>query len=167
METIAVYWEKQIKVYSINEKPELALGILSLPSNQLSILGEHLAELQESIERFELVTINTKSERLEVHLVIENRFIEALNSAVQIFSKLCKKLEYTLIDSVEMLYLHGPHFQDRYGIAERAFTAFASRSVKLLLAGCAGTSMYLIVPFGQAGKCRDLIAKEYIIPTDT
>ena len=50
------------------------------------------------------------------------------------------------IAPVELIYLHGPHFQDRYGIAEAALSPLQKADIPILAAGCSGTSVYIVVP---------------------
>ncbi len=168
METIAVYWEERIKVYSISEKSGLALGILHVPENCADSVGDHICALQQSVGRFEMVTAHPGGQELPgaltVHLLLENKSFAALQEWVE--KKLARECGISLKvnNKVELLYLHGPHFQDRYGIVDAAFSAFAENNCPLLLCGCTGTSMYLVVPHGTSGNSREILSKKFLLP---
>ncbi len=169
METIAVYWEERVKVYSINEKTGLALATLEIPDQLLAGLGDRLYSLQKILGRFELITaqpsyVGSKN-RLKFSLVIDGTKAESLKSHMNEYIGANPQAQLTIMKSVELLYLHGPHFQDRYGIADIAFTAFAKNGCKLHLSGCAGTSMYLVVPEGQAFASKKVLSEIFLLPS--
>jgi len=169
METIAVYWEDLVKVYSISEKSGLGLGIIEIPPGDADLLGDRLCTLEESVGRFELVTAHVNSAEpdapLKVHLLIESIKTAALQKFMRQYLADKQGANFRLEDPVELLYLHGPHFQDRYGIADAAFGAFAESHCTLLLCGCTGTSMYLVVPYGTSSKAKEALSRKFFIPT--
>jgi aspartokinase len=62
-----------------------------------------------------------------------------------------------------MVYLHGPHFQDRYGIAEAALAPVLAASIPLLASGCSGTSIHLVVPADCAARTVDCLGQTFVI----
>ncbi len=53
--------------------------------------------------------------------------------------------------AVELVSFQGPHFGDRYGIADAALNALAVQGVPLLALACTGASVYLITARGKSG----------------
>ncbi len=68
-----------------------------------------------------------------------------------------------VVESVELIYLHGPHFQDRYGIAEAALRPLFDAGIPILSAGCAGTSVYIVVSKDLAHKAVVCLAETFVI----
>ena len=67
------------------------------------------------------------------------------------------------IDSpVELIYFQGPHFGDRYGIADAAFRALAGQEV--LAAGFSGASVYIVVADKQAQATIECLSEAFITP---
>lgn len=171
METIAVYWEDRVKVYSINEKSDLALATLHIPEKHMAKLGDQLCTLQEHLGRFELITAqpcNAGSRKsLNIYLVLDGSKAGSLENLMNKYVSCHPQTKFTIMTPVDLLYLHGPHFQDRYGIADIALSAFAENDCKLLLSGCAGTSMYLVVPEGQAPLSKKILSNKFLLPNSS
>ncbi len=166
METIAVYWEDRVKVYGITAKPGLGLGVLSFSAERLGCWSERIAELENSLSGFELVTCQRAgTDNLEFSLVIEANGGEFLVQRMQDWLECEPSAQFTMEKTVDMIFLHGPHFQDRFGIAETAFSALAKNSTPVLLSGCAGTSMYLLFAEGEGEAARRILTDTFLIPT--
>lgn len=58
-----------------------------------------------------------------------------------------------------MLYFHGPHFGDRYGIFNAAAACLENEGLELLLAGCTGASVTLVLPMGQGTAAVSALKK--------
>jgi aspartokinase len=166
METIAVYKEERVKVYGITEKTGLALAILSFPANQIEQWGQRLALLEDLIQRFELVTYHAaRKEMTELHLLFDQKWNEPLKETVSRWVKPGQPAELSLKQPVDILYLHGPHFQDRFGIADIAFMALRQNGIDILVSGCAGTSMYLVIPEDHGRRTLKILSEPFLIPT--
>lgn len=165
METIAVYWESKVKVYSITHVSDLSMVQLTYPIETTEKVGKALAALEDSVQRFELVTQdNVDAGRSRVNFFIRR----PRQKAVKGVSKEWKEelqVDVTLNSSVELIYLHGPHFQDRFGIVEIAFSALKAGSIEIIAAGCAGTTIYLALPKDQGVPARQILRNTFIIPT--
>jgi aspartokinase len=70
----------------------------------------------------------------------------------------------TLDFPVEMVSFHGPHFQDRYGLTQAASNSLESGNLPVLVMGCAGTSISLVVPQGCAKAAVRLLGKTFVVP---
>lgn len=166
MQTIAVYKESQVKVYSITERCGLALYLLSVPASQMDKWGQKIAELEDRLRRFELVTCQAcdrKTARL--HLLLDSRQAKIAGELLLSATEISDEAAVGDMQKVDVVYLHGPHFQDRYGIVDTAFEPLLKRDITLLVTGCAGTSMYLVTPEGQGSICAEILRETFLIPT--
>ncbi|KJR97887.1 MAG: hypothetical protein VR65_23020 [Desulfobulbaceae bacterium BRH_c16a] len=166
METIAVYWEAQVKVYGITGKSGLALGVLRFHQDRMASWAERITHLESTLRRFELVTCHgTDKDRMELYLVIENDGRDAMLSLMNRWLEEEPAAQFSMNAPFYMIFLHGPHFQDRFGIAETAFSILAKHNIQITLSGCAGTSMYLIFPEDQGAAALKILKETFLIPT--
>lgn len=165
METIAVYWESKVKVYSITHVSELSMVQLTYPVETTEKVGKALAALGESVPRFELVTQdNLDSGHSQLNVFIRRSEQKPVKGVSEEWRDELQ-VNVTLNSSVELIYLHGPHFQDRFGIVEIAFSALKAGSIAILAAGCAGTTIYLALPEKQGVPACEILRNTFIIPT--
>lgn len=164
METIAVYWEERIKVYGITPKNGLSLATLQFPYCDLVHLAAWARTLEQKINRFELITCQGSEEGGELHLLLESRHLENLEMSLQGDKFLEESVDLSLLHPVDLLYLHGPHFQDRYGILDAALQALRNHDIEIIGSGCAGTSMYLILPDGIGPTGHKVLTDTFLIP---
>ena len=165
LETIAVYWESKVKIYSITLVTDLSMLRLTYPIETTEKVGKSLTVLEDSVQRFELVTQdNVDAARSQVNLFIRRSKQKAVKEeSVKLRNELQAKV---ILDShVELVYLHGPHFQDRFGIVEIVFSALKSGKIEILAAGCAGTTIYIALPHGQGEPANQVLRNTFIIPT--
>ena len=62
---------------------------------------------------------------------------------------------------------YGPHFGDRYGIADSVFRTLTANSVPILAAGCSGSAVYLVLPQGRAQDARQFLSEAFEVPPKT
>jgi aspartokinase len=162
METIAVYWESRIKTYGFQRIPELALIELSCPFTAVESLGEILTShdmqglqapfilAQESEREFSFVFCLPECEGIQFRASLEQTPIPAYHRYVY---------------PVGIIFFHGPHFGDRYGIAEAAFSAVAKQGIPLIASGCASSSVYLIMGQDDLGRAEQELRKTFEVAT--
>ena len=166
METIAVYKEERVKVYTITEKADLALALLRFPANKTEQWGLHIDSFAAHTKRFELVTCHASDKaRTELHLLLEQNDSNELSDTLSELIKDEPNTAFTLKQPVNILYLFGPHFQDRYGIVDIAFNALLKNGIDILVSGCAGISMYFVTSKSQSGKGLKVLTDTFLIPT--
>jgi aspartokinase len=165
METIAVYWEPKIRVYGLTTQTGLTLYTLIFPLERLSYWGGIIKSLEENGRKFELVNLQTASTSTaqlgllpaleeqdpEIRTLLESALAKEDASFLQV------------VTPVELIYLHGPHFQDRYGIAEAAFPPLHKAQIPVLMAGCAGTSIYIVVSENKSPEAVACLAKTFVL----
>lgn len=166
METIAVYWEARVKVYGITGKSGLAMGVLRFHADRMSSWGRRIAHLESTLRRFELVTCQgTDKDRMELYLVIEDAGRDVMLNLMNEWLEEEPAAQFSMNSPVDMIFLHGPHFQDRFGIAETACSILAMNNIQIALSCCAGTSMYLIFLEDQGPAALKILKETFLIPT--
>jgi aspartokinase len=166
LETIAVYKEERVKIYGITKKTGLTLVIIGFPASRIEQWGQLIVLIENHVERFELVTYHaTNKSMTELHMVFDQKKIDLLNDVLKKWVGTNQQAEFRLKQPVDILYLHGPHFQDRFGIADIAFNALLRNGIEILVSGCAGTSMYLVTPASQGQDVKKILAETFLIPT--
>ena len=147
METIAVYWEPVIKTYGFEGATNLALVCIHFKSERMIEWGFWISKLGSSMDGFHLVLLeNSDSNIFHLYLLVDS------NGAEKILSPLAKQIRtdtgeyFDHIYPVDLIYFQGPHFGDRYGIADAAFKALEDGNIPVLIAACSAASVYLVLP---------------------
>lgn len=168
MQTIAVYKEERVKIYGITQRTDLALCLLRYSVQNMDNWGKRISEAEDFIKRFELVTSHITAENsVETHLLLARKSAALLKKRLGVWQKDQQGSELIIRQPVEALYLFGPHFQDRFGIVNLAFEALLAKGTEVLVAGCAGTSMYFVTPENQSGSGLKALRDTFLIPTST
>lgn len=162
METIAVYWESRIKTYGFQRISELALIELSCPFAGVKSMGEILTShgiqglnapfilAQESDGTLSFVFCLPERQGMQFHASLEQTRIPTV-----------RRYSYP----VGIIFFHGPHFGDRYGIAEAAFSAVAKEGIQLIASGCASSSVYLIIGQDDLDRAEQELRKTFEVAT--
>ena len=165
METIAVYWEPKIRIYGLTIETGLSLYTLTFPVARLVCWGGVIRSLGLKGTEFLLVNLQQASAgTMQLCLVPM-----AGAGAADVAKLLAKGLENQTVDhlqvteAVELIYLHGPHFQDRYGIAEAALRPLHNAGIPILSAGCAGTSVSIVVSEHRAREVATCLAETFVL----
>ncbi len=166
METIAIYWEKQVKVYGIMLKSNLILSHLKLGKDADLPWHNLLTQVDRLPVNFELITSMSDKDGSPLLLVVLD------SEQHETFEKGLKDRETKLQTTfplhkknIELIYLHGPHFQERFGILARALEPLYKESIETIVTGCAGNSMYIGVPDGQGTKATAILKSTFQTPS--
>jgi len=165
LETIAVYWEPKIKTYGFKDVPDLSLLVIEFQSGQLPEWGLVLYEMGDSEFRFELVLTQLKAENvLQLYLLFERKWEERLIKHINQVVRKDGGETFRIISPVELLYFFGPHFGERYGIADSVFKTLTPEAIPVLVASFSGSIVYLILPEGMAKKAKVLLTETFNVP---
>lgn len=164
VETAATYWEPVIKIYGSNIRTGLVLTTLNFPVDRLTVLAEQLRKIDNGQGSFNMAAIQLVDDRtLRFILLYENvhdkSFRKIISDVSESFST-----SMALREQVELLYFHGPHFQDRFGVADVALTTLNKHNLHVLVAGCSGTSIYLITEEGKGQVIAEALKTVFIVP---
>jgi aspartokinase len=140
---IASYQEKVVRIYDIVQQSELDLWSLVADQRGLTKLGEAMMALgQWEIRMPFVIALPTPENRL----VFTFCFPREQDAHIrQTFSSYLGNTALTHHSQVAALYIHGPHFGDRYGIANTLVRALERGGVSLLALGCAVSSISVII----------------------
>lgn len=165
METIAVYWEEKIRVYGLNRQTGLTMHTLVFPADRLAFWSGRLAELERHGCEFQLVNLQTVAAgTLQICLVhLRDRSEAAVLRLLKDGLQGQNATSAQTTSPVELLYLHGPHFQDRYGIAEAAIAPLCKADIPILATACSGASIFIVVPENRSQHAADCLAETFAL----
>ena len=165
METIAVYWEPKIRIYGLTTEIGVSLYTLLFPAARLPFWSGVIRTLEDKGLEFLLVNLQSLSpaamqlclvlrQGTESHM-IRDYFLQKVEQE--------EDTSFEAVAGIELLYLHGPHFQDRYGIIDAVLTPLQKAGIPLLCAGCAGTSVYLAVSEQRGKDAAMCLAETFVL----
>ena len=147
LETSAVYWEPKIKTYGFQGYTGLSLLEITVAAERIALIAEMLENPDHGEIRFNLALMQVRKNFTTRFIIIfdrkwEDRIRRHCEAAV-----LPEKGEtVTLRSPVEVIYFFGPHYGDRYGIAETTFQVLAENDIRIVAAGFSGSAVYLVLP---------------------
>jgi aspartokinase len=164
LETIAVYWENKIKTYGFQTEHELSLFQISIPPHDLAGLGTAFFDDISGINFSWVLVQQSPGHVFRVHILLNQKWKQPMQALLERYQENGIGLELRTESPVEMIFFHGPHFGDRYGIADTAFRTLRGKSVPIIAAGCTGASVYIILPEHCASKARDFLSVVFKTP---
>jgi hypothetical protein len=158
METIAIYWEPLVKTYGIDVESGVCLLTAALAADELAAFGGDLLSAFQPPGKVMMVSATpADADRILVHCVTSKRPSEKERMSV--------RPPMDAIDGVDLVYFHGPHYGDRYGIAAAALRALSEHNVPALSFACSGASVYIVVAGGTADSACQALSTAFIVPT--
>jgi len=148
--TIASYQEKVVRIYGLVQQRDLDLWNLVLPTSSLGHLGAALIHLGHQGAKMPFVIALPYAED---GLLFS--FCFPKTQAVAIRRSLSRHLGTAAVShhpQVAALFLHGPHFGDRYGIAHTLTAALENAGIAPLAIGCAVSSISVVIAAGDLAK---------------
>jgi aspartokinase len=165
VETIAVYWEPKPKIYGFKEVFHLSLLSVAVRPQKMMQWGRSFLETVDSGIDFHLALAKySNSEELRLYLLLEKQWVDSLMSHLDKRMAFEDEKDLTLTSPVELISFQGPHFGDRYGIAESAFKALDDKKVPVLLAACSGAAVYIVVPEKKLDEARTSLTEAFTVP---
>ena len=165
-ETRATYVEEKIKTYGTKLTAGLEMLELSFSPNQqnhLEIIGNGLQNLAKSGKKFYFTAVMAETSVAHLYCLTEplapkdrQDFIFQVQATkgVVVRQALC----------VDLISFHGPHFGDRFGIFNTAMACLNADSINVLLAGCTGASICMVLPYSLGEKAIQALAKGFESP---
>ncbi|MCJ8500786.1 hypothetical protein [Desulfatitalea alkaliphila] len=165
METIAVYWEPIIRTYGFQFREGLVWHALRLPLDRVDDWSRGLQGLADPAATFQLTWARLDPEAsMTMSLVCEPVHWNRIRP-IWIGNTACDGGGAAPETMVDLVWFHGPHFGDRYGIMDFTYQVLHRGQVPLLAAICSVASIYLVLPAGQGAATRMLLAGAFEIPT--
>jgi hypothetical protein len=161
-----MYWEQRIKTYGFQVVKELAMYRYRIPVNLLNHWERALECIENGHHRFHLIC-GQLNEPLDLSLLLlcgpdRGRSFSRLIEADIPVAEGC---QCQVITPVELLFFQGPHFGDRFGIADFTYRALKDHANDLLAAVFSCASIYLVLPEGAADGALDQLNAAFNIPS--
>ena len=165
METVAMYWEPQIKTYGFQVVKELALYKYSIPADLSAQWGRAVGSIEDGRNCLHLLCAQlSESSALDLLLLCEPEqgasMVRHLETEIPVAAG-CRR---RVITPVELIFFQGPHFGDRFGVADFTYQALKEHADLLLAAAFSCASIYLVLPEGTADETRTLLTSAFRIP---
>ncbi len=165
MEIAAVYWESKIKIYGFNHAVNLSLLKMTVETEQMAKMGLCISKLDDLGIGFHLVMAqHSNNHKLHLYLLSSHPWDEKGLKNINKEIRADAESPVQVVSPVELIYFQGPHFGDRYGIAYSAFRILENKNITLLLAGCSGSVIYLVLPEGGAKNAEPFLAEAFEVP---
>ena len=166
MQVVAVYYEKKVKTYGLNQ-----IKGLSLISSVID-LQDNLANVKRTIDSIEdrarfLVAMmeETRGTKARLFFLVSNEYE---NEVVELLNAGAKGSEHApgtdVISPVELVYFQGPHFGDRWGIAYNAFGALERGGISTLVAALSGAAIFLVFSEGISDEAVSCLKEVFEVP---
>ncbi len=163
-ETVARYVESRIRTYGIDARCGLALCSLHMPSEELEQWAGAMAD-KGFVFYYASAAGRDEKDWIMLEILLESgkKGFGPGASAFQL--PVCGRYgSAEVLGDAEMISFHGPHFGDRYGIADKALGGLANAGVPVLLAGCVGATVSIILPPGRAKDASETLSDRFDMP---
>ena len=165
MEISAVYWEPKIKTYGFQSAGNLSLLDFTLSFKENADFGLNISELDNFGIDFDLVLAQNISDRmLRFCLIFPSKWEGLALEHIYTRTRVDNKESVQIESPVELIYFQGPHFGDRFGIADSAFKALLDSGMPVFAFGCSGSAIYLVLPENGSEKARNLLSHLFEAP---
>ena len=166
METIAVYWENKAKTYGFQVERDLSLFQLSVAPFEMAELGSTLFNDTSGIRFSWVLAQSSAHQRLKIYLLLNQEWAPSMLSIFDRSSKNGNDLNLQTTSAVELVCFHGPHFGDRYGIADTALGTLRRKGLPIIATGCTGASVYIIAPEKQSAEIKQILSGVFDTPNE-
>ncbi len=157
------YNEQIITIYGFTRQTGLDLWNVSLPIEYMSGFGAFLSELGELGFKLPFLISNSAPGAKGIHFSFalgEDR----RERVEQAFDKHLPGRDSFCRGPVSVLFLHGPHFGDRYGIADAFVTALRKGGIPILALSCAVSSISAVIAGNDPDKAIEVLNTRFQTP---
>lgn len=158
METIAVYWESRIKTYGFQRITDLALIEFSCPLSEIESLGEILSQDDLQMLRPRFIIAQESDQVISFVLCLSGKEGKDFHASLE---KTPGPTPHRYIHPVGIIFFHGPHFGDRYGIADSTFSTLSRAEIRVIASGCSASSIYLVLVQDDMGKAEKVLGETF------
>ena len=165
METIAFYWEPIIRTYGFETATDLLLTTFEISPARMGDLGRAFAAMGADKGLFRAVFAQIDDGmRFQVYLLLDRKQVDTAVSHIETELGGTGPVSVSTVEPVDLIYFHGPHFGDRYGIADAVFHTLGADAVPVLVSGFSGSVVYLVVPGGSVQAAERSLAQAFTVP---
>lgn len=162
-EVVCSYQEEVIKIYNITHKTDLDLWSLTLPRHCVSDFGKTLAQLDELQIKMPFLVANSSPEKPEVCF----SFCFSTSHRNQVKKVLYETLAGPnpfCLGPVVLLFIVGPHFGDRYGIANALLKSLGNARIPLMALSYTVSSFSLVIQGNNPDQSIAALHSSFQIP---
>lgn len=164
METIAVYWEPIVRVYGFDIKADISLLHLKCSTETIDTFLNDIEQHVETSSTFLFSQLQLQQPGMaHLYLAADHDHISDYRNGLET-DRMDSDLMVTAFSPVDLLFFHGPHFQDRFGIANNVFKTLDPMGITVHTIGCTGTSIFIVTGGGQAEKAREMLTEAFAVP---
>ncbi len=158
METIAVYWESRIKTYGFQRITDLSFIEFSYPLSEIKSLGEILSQDDLQILGPKFIIAQESDHKISFIFCLPNKEGEDFHATLK---KTSRPTSQRYIYPVGIIFFYGPHFGDRYGIADATFSTLLKADIKIIASGCSAASVFLVLAQDDMDKAEDVLSETF------
>ena len=163
VETIAFFWEPIIRIYGFQTATALSLVVFDIDPSRMAALGRSFCAAGVAKGQFRGVFAQSgDGNRLQVYLLLDRKQVETAILQIETELGSTESVSISIVEPVDLIYFQGPHFGDRYGIADAVFNALGTHSV--LVSGFSGSVIYLVVPGGSVQAAEQSLGEIFTVP---
>ena len=156
MDTIAVYWEPRIKTYGFQRITDLALIEFSYPLSEIKSLGEILSQDRLQGLRSKFIIAQQSDQKISFILCLPVKEGKDFHASLE---KTPGPTPHRYIYPVGIIFFHGPHFGDRYGVADATFSALSKAEIQIMASGCSSSSVFLVLLQDDIDKAEEALTQ--------
>lgn len=166
---VAQYQEKVIKIYCLVRESDIDLWEVSIPSPlALGELGEALVDMGDRGLRLPflvaLPALAKKELRVSFGVRAQTPAAKRAEEIEHLLSSHLPGLAARLTTPVAAIFVHGPHFGDRYGISHTLTEALERARVNLLGLSCTVSSISVIIKEQELNAAVQVLEHTFDVP---
>ncbi len=165
-ETVARYQENRIQTYGIQVTSGLTVCSAYIRPDALGSWGRTMIDLSNRGARFAYAAAAVdKNQAVGVHLVLDPKTPK--NDDLYILAHMAaggEGFRVEVRENAEMISFHGPHFGDRYGIADKALGRLGDSHIPVWMAGCVGATVSVVLPPDTGAAAAEALLDIFITP---
>lgn len=163
-QVVAAYQEKVIRIYCLARESDLDFWRVSIPSpTTLQGLAAVLKDLGEGGWKIPFLVAVPWLARKELHI----SFCISSNCRAEVARRLDRHLpaaDAARLGPAAAIYIHGPHFGDRYGVADTLVKALDRSRVSLLALSCTVSSISAVLKQQELGAAVQVLGETFEAP---
>jgi len=157
------YNERIIAIYGITRQTGLDLYNVSVPTEYMGRFGSFLSVLGELDLKLPFLVSNSAPGGKSIHFSFALE-ADQRQRAGQAFDNHLPGRDYSCRGPVSALFVHGPHFGDRYGIANAFISALRNAGIPILALSCAVSSISAVIAGNDPGKAVEALNTRFRTP---
>ena len=161
-ETVARYVESKIRTYGIDVYTGLTLCSLQMRADALGEWSEAVSE--KGCRFFHASAAPIGENRVGLDVLLDAGDPESRDFDIAMLSGSNANDTVTIRENAELIRFHGPHFGDRYGIADKALGRIAAAGASVWLAGCVGATVSIVLAQHTAKKATKALSAAFEMP---